>query len=178
MKAEKEFFREPYEIPDGQKSFGIYELEFGHVYGLSTLHRTDDVIVRKKGNDIIVKVYLAAGELQIQSGIKRKFLSFGKSANVDAVVPLVTMELDVLTRSDGTQPAIQNFKVDEVKGLKFKFSGSGKIKDFVLNAFTSAFGRFFKNTVKNSIENKISRFLKDKVTDLKLPEACLNDAWD
>jgi len=174
MKEEKDFFQEPYEIPESERSFGLYEAEFGHIYGLSTLHRIDDAIPKKKGSPYL-KVYLGAGELKIKSKVQRKFLTFGKFANVDAKIPLVTMELDLVSETNGSNPTIKSIKIDEVKGLDIKVSGSGLIKDFFLNAFMQTFGRFFQKGVKTAIEVRLKTFLKDEVHEFTIPADCLND---
>lgn len=174
MKADKEFFQEPYEIPDNQRSFAIYELKYGHVFGLSTLHRYHDVIPIKRGENRSLKVHLAAGEINIKSSVKRKFLSLGRTANVDAKIPVVTMEFDIASKPDGSELRITSVKIDEVKGLTVKVSGSGIVRDALLNAFISAFGRFFQNAVKHAVENKMTDFLKDKVQEYTIPVECLN----
>lgn len=173
-----EYFQEPYEVPENQKSFGLYELEFGYIYGLSTLHRTDDVTAMKRAGNPYLKVHLAAGEIQINSSVKRKFLNLGRSANVDARIPYVEMDLEIVPKPDGSDPEIKNLKITEVKGLSVKVSGAGLIRDFLLNAFIKTFGRFFKNAIKVAVESKLKDFLKDKVTEYAIPPECLNTAWE
>lgn len=176
MKADKEFFEEPYELTENENSIGMYNVERAYIYGLNTIHRVDDVVVAKKKGSTRLKVYLGAGELSLNCDVKKKLLHIGKPVNVDAVVPFVTMELDVVPKPDGSNPEIKNFKIDEVKGLKVTLGGRGIISDFLLNTFHKFVERFFNRMVKRGIEDRLKRFLANKVKDYPVPTECLNDA--
>lgn len=153
----------------------MYEVEHGHIFGLGTLHRSGEVTTLKLRKTPHLKVNLAAGEISIKSKVKRKFLAFGKSANVDVTIPFIEMTFDIIPKEDGSEPTIHNVKINEVKGLDVKVSGSGLIKDFFLNAFFSLAGRFFQNAVKNAVEEKLKRFLKNKVLDYTIAPECMNN---
>lgn len=177
LKEDKEFFQEPYEISYDDKSFGIYNIESGYIYGLNTLHRLQDVVPLKKGTTHL-KVYLGAGELRLQCSLKKKVLHLGKPIDIVANIPFISMELTVVPQPDGSSPKITDFSLDEVKGLSFKATGLGKITSILYNAYLRLVGRFFKKMVRNGVEERLRNFLTNKVKDFKVPKECLNDAWE
>ncbi|XP_054708976.1 uncharacterized protein LOC129218680 [Uloborus diversus] len=185
MKEDTEVFRDPYEIPTktievhkqlllinytGEAS--IYD---GHIYGLRTVNRDGDVVVDRM-KQTHLKIFLGAGELQMKCSGKVKLMGHGPQAKVEAKISYVSMKLDVVPSAKDSNPKIQNFKVDDVKGSEVKVSGLGPL-NFFMNAYIRIIGKFFRNIVLSAVEGRMKTFLNKKVNKYPIPEECLNDAF-
>ncbi|XP_035208658.1 uncharacterized protein LOC118183290 [Stegodyphus dumicola] len=185
LKEDKEYFQDPYEIPE--KSFqvgkklifinytGEASIYDGHVFGLSSLHRDGDVIIDRKKKTHL-KIYLGAGELKMQCSGKVKLMGHGPNVNVDAKISYVNMKLDIVPTSKGSNPKVANFNIEDIKGFEIKVKGLGPL-NFILNPYIRIMTKFFKNLIKLGIESRLKTFLDKKLKEYVIPEECINDTF-
>lgn len=184
MKADKEIFQDPYKIPEKAIEFnrkvvfvnytGEARLYDGYIFGMSSLHRESDVVVDKNKRTHL-KIWVGGGELKMQCRGKVKLMGHGPQVKVDAKVAYVSMKMDVVPTKAGSNPKIQNLKIESVKGLEVEVSEMGPLKFFV-NQFIKVMGTAFKNLIKNAMETRLKAFMDKKIKEYEIPESCLNDA--
>jgi len=185
LKEDKEYFQDPYEIPEKTVEVhkkllfvnytGEASVYNGHIFGLSTLHRDGDVIVDRKKRTHL-KIYLGAGELKLKCSGKLKLMGHGPQATIDAKIAFVSMNLDIVPTSNGTNPKIENFKIQDVKGSEVKVSGLGPLSLF-MNHYMKVIGTIFRNMVRHSIESKLKTFMAKKLKKYVIPQECLSDSY-
>lgn len=185
LKEDKEYMQDPYEI--AEKSVEVHKkillvnytgeakLYDGHIYGLSSLHRQGDVVVDKKDKTHL-KLWLAAGVLELKCSGRLKLMGHGPQLTVEAKADLVTMKLDIVPAGENDNPKIKNFSLEDVKGLDVKVSGLGPLK-FFLNAYINIVGKIFKNAIRHFVENKMKLFLDKKMKQYEIPKECIGEAF-
>ncbi|XP_015924650.1 mite allergen Lep d 7-like [Parasteatoda tepidariorum] len=183
LKEDKEYFQDPYQIPEKHVEVskklifvnytGEARIFDGYIFGLSSLNREDDVIVDKKKKTHL-KIYLGAGELKLQCSGTVKLMGHGPQVTINAVIKYVNMKLDIVPTSNGTNPKIANFKIEDVKGSEVKVKGLGPL-NFFLNNYIKVIGTVFKNLVRNAVETKLKTFMDKKLKKYVVPDECLND---
>ncbi|GIY34235.1 uncharacterized protein CDAR_33071 [Caerostris darwini] len=140
---------------------------------MSSLHRDGDVIVDRKKNTHL-KLYLGAGELKLQCSGKVKLMGHGPEVTIDAKVVYVNMKLDIVPTSNGTNPKIANFKIEDVKGTEVKVSKLGPLS-FFLNQYIKVVGHAFRGLIKLGIEGRLKTFMEKKLKKYVIPEECLRE---
>ncbi|XP_055928827.1 uncharacterized protein LOC129959936 [Argiope bruennichi] len=185
LKDDKEYFQDPYIIPE--KSIEVHKklifvnytgeasIHDGYIFGMSSLHRDGDVIVdRKKSTHL--KIYLGAGELKLQCSGKIKLMGHGPEVKIEAKIAYVNMKLDIVPTSNGTNPKISNFKIEDVKGAEVKVSKMGPL-NFFLNSYIKVIGHLFRGLIKLGIEGRLKTFMDKKLKKYIIPDECLAEAF-
>ncbi|GFT17857.1 uncharacterized protein NPIL_428171 [Nephila pilipes] len=183
LKEDKDYFQDPYVIPEKTVEVhkkvifinytGEASIHDGYIFGMSSLHRDGDVIVDRKKNTHL-KIYLGAGELKMQCSGRVKLMGHGPEVKIEAKVSYVNMKLDIVPTSNGTNPKISNFKIEDVKGSEVKVSKLGPL-NFFLNQYIKIISHVFRGLIKVGIEGRLKTFMDKKLQKYVIPDECLGE---
>ncbi|KAF2881677.1 hypothetical protein ILUMI_24534 [Ignelater luminosus] len=133
---------------------GEIVLKDGVVYGVSTLERSGDVILKYKEPDIKITIPMGFSNLTVAYKYKIKFMALGLSGNAigESQGSKLTIHLHLDTKT--LKAKLDQFSFNSVGSLSFKFAGNG-LTNWIVNLILPVVMPLLKPIIKQIIKGYI-----------------------
>ncbi|XP_013775127.1 uncharacterized protein LOC106459993 [Limulus polyphemus] len=169
---------DPFSLPDHKEVFQKKLLFFllhgearifnGILSGLSTLHRTGDVLITYENNAVIVEVNIGFSNLTGDYNWSAKLMGIGPNGHASLSIRSISVYLRVRQElQTGSKPVIKAFKIANIRHLWVDVQGLGTM-DLVLQIIVNLITNSLKMTIADAITGPVQKAVQQELNSLPI----------
>ncbi|XP_076355317.1 uncharacterized protein LOC143249406 [Tachypleus tridentatus] len=169
---------DPFNLPDHKEVFRKKLLFFllhgearifnGILSGLSTLHRTGDVLITYEDNAVIVEVNIGFSNLTGGYDWSAKLMGIGPNGHASLSIRSISVYLQVRQEfQTGSKPIIKAFKIAKIRHLWVDVQGLGTM-DLVLQIIVNLITNSLKMTIADAITGPVQKTVQKELNSLPI----------
>jgi len=140
----------------------------GHVYGLSTLHRSGDCEITQDDQNFRAKVKIAIDNVKFESGAKLTYGALHPSFNLHGWIKHINIdaEVNIIGGLQDGKPELTHFNVQHLDGFSVKIDGLGVLTHLV-NGIIDLYVKTSHHSIRNTISDNVRNAMKDAIGNFK-----------
>lgn len=147
-------------------SVGLYD---GYVIGLSTLHRSGDILASFSNNSLQLSALLGFDSLEGGYIWRAVFMGVEKSGGVHFRIESVQLLVEVtLVNELGASPTIGRLEITDIQQIGIDVDGLSSF-DFVLEFITNFITNVFKSQLSAAVDGPIRDLVQENLNQFQLP---------
>ncbi|XP_076337511.1 uncharacterized protein LOC143239836 [Tachypleus tridentatus] len=169
---------DPIKLPDHKKTFqkkflffrlfGEVKIVNGILIGLSTLHRTGDVLITYEDNAVILEASVGFSNLTGGYDWSTHFMGIGPTGYAFLSIRSISVYLRVRQElRSGSKPVIEAFRIENIRHLWIDVKGLGSM-DLVLEIIVNLVSNALKMTIADAITGPIQKAVQMELNSLPI----------
>ncbi|XP_013784473.1 uncharacterized protein LOC106468582 [Limulus polyphemus] len=169
---------DPIKLPDHKKSFqkkllffrlyGEVKIVNGILIGLSTLHRTGDVLITYEDNAVILEASIGFSNLTGGYDWSANIMGIGPTGFAFLSIRSISVYLRVRQElQSGKKPLIEAFKIEKIRHLWVDVKGLGSM-DLVLEIIVNLVTNALKMTIADAITGPVQKAVQMELNSLPI----------
>ncbi|GAB6018766.1 hypothetical protein CHUAL_000435 [Chamberlinius hualienensis] len=140
--------------------YGTLNLYDGNLSGLSSIHRTGDVLLHYKDNYANATAQIGLENLKGSYKWNATFMKMTKKGVLNFTVQKIRTSVTIIQLNEkDSNPLISEFKITRIEQMKVNIDGLGSL-DNLIEFLTNVFANTFKKTFSRILENNVKKILQ------------------
>ncbi|GBN81940.1 hypothetical protein AVEN_232991-1 [Araneus ventricosus] len=170
---------DPMVLPDYKSNFtkeimyvtfnGEAKMYDGRLWGISTIHRTDECELNTTRTTITVSAHLGLNDLKLYYKGHAKFMSFGPTITAGGNIKKVDFYFKIQqTNKKGEKPDLKEFEIIELSTIWIQLSGLGPLT-WILKWLLTGISKLVEDFIVEKMTNTIKEYMANEFEKYSFP---------